>query len=111
MASWLTAGDTELLTLWPDAPVEDAATAALYLAAAREACEAFAPDLPEDTTDIPAGWRLAQAMQARNIWNSGNAAPSGDFAGEGSGYAISSFPLDWQVQQLLRPRRAVGAIL
>ena len=111
MATWLTADDEQLPILWVDAPVEDPPTMALYLAVAREACEAFAPDLPEGVTEIPDGWRLAQAMQARNIWNVGMTSPSGDFTGEGSSYAISSFPLDWQVQQLLRPRRAMGAIL
>ena len=109
MAKWLTAADAELETLWVDAPVEDPALVELYLAAAREACEAFAPPLAPDATSIPAGWRIAQAMQARNIWNAGNTAPSGDF--DSGSYGVTAFPLDWQVQQLLRPRRAFGAIL
>lgn len=107
MASWLTAADTELPTLWPDVPMDDDATN-LYLDAAKDACLAYAPALPAGVTEIPAGWRLAQAMQARNIYNAAKAAPGGDM--DGSSYGISTFPLDWQVQQLLRPRRAMGAI-
>ncbi|WP_341935517.1 hypothetical protein MRBLWO14_001169 [Microbacterium sp. LWO14-1.2] len=57
---------------------------------------------------IPDSWVLAQALQARNLYNSAKASPGGDM--DGSGYGITAFPLDWQVQQLLRPRRAVGVI-
>lgn len=108
MATWLTANDEELPTLWPDVPMNDDTTS-LYLAAAKEACLAYAPTLPENVTQIPDGWRLAQALQARNIYNSARASAGGDM--DGSGYGISAFPLDWQVQQLLRPRRAMGAIV
>lgn len=106
MADWLTADDEELPTLWPDVPMNDD-TATLYLSAAKEACLAYAPALPEGAA-MPDGWRLAQALQARNTYNSSKAAPGGDF--DGGGYGISAFPLDWQVKQLLRPRRALGAI-
>jgi hypothetical protein len=111
MAEWLTVDDDDLTTRWVDAPIEDPALVTLYLDAARDACETFAPDLAADAGGIPAGWRLAQAMQARNIWNAGNVAPGGDFTGEGGSYTVTAFPLDWQVQQLLRPRRVLGAIL
>ncbi|NYF29237.1 hypothetical protein [Microbacterium sp. JAI119] len=106
MAEWLTADDEDLPTLWPDVPMNDDA-ATLYLNAAKEACLAYAPALAEGAS-IPDGWRLAQALQARNTYNSSKAAPGGDF--DGGGYGISAFPLDWQVKQLLRPRRALGAI-
>jgi len=108
MTDWLTVDDEELPTLWPDVPMNDN-VAKLYLAAAKDACIAYAPALPEDADGIPDGWRLAQAMQARNTYNSSKASPGGDF--DGSGYGISAFPLDWQVKQLLRPRRAMGVIL
>ena len=108
MATWLTPDDEELSELWPDVPMNDAVTT-LYLNAAKEACIDYAPTLPEGATEIPDGWRLAQALQARNTYNSSHAAPGGDM--DGSGYGISAFPLDWQVMQLLRPRRAMGAIL
>lgn len=108
---------------WRDAPADDAVLVT-YLSAARVACLAFAP-LPVIESaggygadpyggygggeEIPDNYLLGQIMQARNIWNAGKASPStGDF--DGGGYGISTMPLDWQVKQLLRPQRALGAI-
>jgi hypothetical protein len=107
--AWLTAADrTTVETLWPDADgILDDPVLNLYLDAAREACEAFAPALAEGQ-EMPASWQLAQVMQARNVWNAGNASAGGDF--DGSSYGLSTHPLDWQVKQLLRPRRVLGAI-
>jgi len=66
-------------------------------------------DPAEPVPTIPDGWRLAQALQAQNAFNANNAAPgNGDF--DGGGYGITTHPLDWQVKQLLRPKRATGAI-
>jgi hypothetical protein len=103
---WTTLGIAR--SLWRDAPADDAVLTA-YLSAAQAACEAFAPAF--DTPGfVPEGYGLAVVMQARNIWNAGKAAPAtGDF--DGSGYGIASFPLDWTVQQLLRPRRGLGAVV
>ena len=107
---------------WRDAPADDAVLVT-YLSAARVACLTFAP-LPVDAStgygedpyggygggdEIPDNYLLAQVMQARNTWNSGKAAP-GDGAFDGGGFGISSMPLDWQIKQLLRPQRALGAI-
>lgn len=64
-------------------------------------------DAPADT--IPDEWMLAQAMQARNLYNAAGVGTDGAF--EGSGYGITAHPLDWQVKQLLRPRRGMGAIV
>jgi hypothetical protein len=132
MAYWHT--PTTARTFWRDAPGDDNVLAA-YLSAARAAVLAYAPAIPDepqpDIIDgggpeddggeiidggtpesnedpIPDAWALAQVMQARNIWNAGRAAPSGDF--DGSSYGVSAFPIDWQVRQLLRPRRVKGAI-
>lgn len=107
MNTWLTHDDDDLALLWVDAPTSDPEVCMLYLDAAREACIAYAP-ARTDYEDIPASWRLAQAIQARNLWNSSAASPTGDL--DGGGYGLSTFPLDWQVQQLLRPRRGFGAI-
>jgi hypothetical protein len=57
---------------------------------------------------VPAHYRLAQIMHARNMWNAGKASTSGSF--DGSEYGLSTFPLDWAVKQLLRPQRGMGAI-
>lgn len=58
---------------------------------------------PSANPVIPDGWRMAQLLQARNIWNSGKATPTGDF--DGGQYSLTTFPLDWQVRQLIRPKR------
>lgn len=105
-AAWLSENDAELLGhLWPDAP-HDADVLALYLDAAREACAAYAPTPP--AAGIPSSWRIAQAYQARNIYNAGMAGAGGDL--DGSGYGLTAYPLDWSVRQMLRPRTS-GIVL
>ena len=61
------------------------------------------------TDSIPDAWRLAQLMQARNIFNAGKASPAGDF--DGSSFGITTMPLDWQIKQLLRPQPGIGAVV
>lgn len=121
MTTWLTAADDAILAeLWADAP-ENPDVCNLYLNAAKSACLAYAPAQPAAVLavvdgylqsiapPIPDEWRIAQAMQARNTYNAGLAAPGGEF--DGGGYGLSAFPLDWQVKQLLRPQLGVGAIV
>lgn len=62
---------------------------------------AWVPSIPFG--NIPEGYRKAQLLQARNVWNSSKASPQGDF--DSGSYGLSSFPLDWQVRQLIRPKR------
>ena len=103
MATWHTAGSARLE--WPDAPEdEDGGDAILdsLLEVSKEAVLAYAPAVDEPLVDIPAGYREAQLMQARNVWNSGKASPTGDF--DGGQYSLTTFPLDWQVRQLIRPK-------
>lgn len=59
--------------------------------------------------DVPAGYREAQLMQTRNIWNSQKASPSAGEFDNGS-YGLSAFPLDWQVKQLIRPKVGLPVI-
>jgi hypothetical protein len=108
---WLTSEDTDVLSvLWPDSSgIMNDDVLNIYLAAAKAACIAYAPALPAGQTEIPGEWVLAQAMQARNIYNAGHASPSGGFGDPE--YGLTSFPLDWQVKQLLRPQMGVGAIV
>lgn len=88
----------------------DAAT--LYLVSNPQAGQTFemywTAATPSVEDDIPDGWRIAQLLQARNIWNSGKATPTGDF--DGGQYSLTTFPLDWQVRQLIRPKRGVPVI-
>lgn len=110
MADWLTPDDSELDNLleaaWTDAP--EGVALRVFLAAAKTQCIAYAPTLAEGAP-VPDDWRLAQVMQARNIYNAG-AAPTGEGMADGSGYGISAYPLDWFVKQLLRPQAGKLAI-
>jgi len=73
------------------------------LSASRTQCIEYGPDLPVEggVIVVPTHYRLAQLMQARALWQSmrANADPSaeGDFA-------VPTFPMDWTVRGLLRPR-------
>lgn len=101
----------EARAVWRDAPANDE-TLTLYLESAHSACLAFAPALPEpeegEEPVIPEAYKLAEIQQARNLFNATKASAGGDF--DGSSYGIVARPLDWHVQQLLRPKRAVRAI-
>lgn len=105
---------------WPDAPFdEDGGDTTLteLLSIAQAAVLAFAPVpteeyvivddviVPADPTVIPDSYRMAQLMQARNVWNSSRASAGGDF--DAGSFGITSFPLDWQIRQLIRPKQAV----
>lgn len=119
MAEWLTSASPMLATLWPDGDLVDPDTMDLYLAAAKAECLAFAPEPPalivQDGFVVPAAnavpdeWVIAQVLHARNKYNAGAVGPTG--ATDGSGYGLTAFPLDWQVKQLLRPQRGMGAIV
>jgi hypothetical protein len=108
MASWHTVDTAR--DEWVDAPfdADDGDTILVsLLSAAKDAVLAYAPTLV-DPLVVPDGYRIGQLMQARNIWNSTKASPSGDF--EGGQYGLTTFPLDWQVRQLLRPKRGIPSL-
>ena len=107
--AWLTTDDVELIEAFGFTDAGDLAQEVLssFLDIAKEACIAYAPPLAPYAR-IPESWRMAQAMQARNLFQSGVAAPAEP--GEGGTYGITARPLDWQVKQLLRPRRGIGVI-
>lgn len=61
---------------------------------------------------IPVAWRVAQLMQARNVWNSSQASPNGGDGFDSIGYGLTTtHPLDWQIKQLLRPRSVFGGVV
>lgn len=112
MADWLTDASPALATLWPNVDLVEPEALDLYLDAAKSECLAFALDddeTPPAAGAVPSEWVIAQALHARNKYNASAAGPDGQ--NDGSGYGLTSFPLDWQVKQLLRPQRAVGAIV
>ena len=94
--------DPRLAVLWPGAPDEDLLPFPLYVA--RLQCEAFAPALEADA-QVPENYVAAQIMQARALVRAGIVG-SGDQIG-GYGDTVTVFPMDWQVKNLLRPKRGV----
>lgn len=103
---WATLGQAR--ALWRDAPADDGVLQ-IYLDAAEVAVAAYAPDPDDWPASLPEPpIALAQVMQARSIYNAVGASPSGDF--DGSSYGLTAIPLDWQVKQLVRPQRGLGAI-
>jgi hypothetical protein len=111
---------------WPDAAVSDAQLFNL-LAVARGQVEAYAPALPHPVatppeigpngwiyftetpqTGVPDNYRLAQLMQARNIFSA--TQPNSDTGYVGDFAPAPARPLDWHVQQLLRPKKGRPSI-
>lgn len=114
MADWYNAEDAR--DEWADAPMDTAQLTQL-LDVAQAAVLAFAPDRfsgdPEADPPVApvaptVGMRQAQLLQARNVWNSAAAGSGGDL--DGGGYGLTTFPLDWQVRQLIRPKQGKPVI-
>jgi hypothetical protein len=107
MATWHTVETAR--DEWPDAPTDygDGGDDSLgsLLAVAKEAVIAYAPAVEEALTDIPDGYRLAQLMQARNVWNSTVVSANRGEFDSGQYGLTASYPLDWQVRQLIRPKQ------
>ena len=101
MATWHTPETAR--DQWVDAPLDDGQLQQL-LDVAKQAVLAYAPVITDPNP--PTSYVVAQLMQARNVWNSGKATPSGDF--DGGGYGLTTHPLDWQIKQILRPRSVFG---
>lgn len=97
---------------WPDAEMVDDDTLGDILSASQEAVLSYAPSILDEDGELPAeipeSYRHAQLLQSRNIWNSSYASPSGDL--DNGSFSLSTFPLDWQVRQLLRPKRGIPSI-
>lgn len=100
--SWITeSADPRLGVLWPGADdYGDDLEFPLRVSAIQ--CADFAPELPVGA-DIPDNWAAAQVLQARALVRAG-VVGSGDQLG-GYGEAVTVYPMDWQVKNLLRPRR------
>ena len=93
---------------WKDAPGMDDALLWEILDSAHTACVEFAPAI-DPLKPIPLNYRRAQLLQAQAIWQAGT-ANTGDEVGF-DGQTVRVYPLDWNVKQLLRPRRAVPVIV
>ena len=101
MAPWATAADARTAELWPDAGDVSEGFLELLLEAAQETCEAYAPALAADAP-VPARYRIAVVMHARDVWNASRRNPEGTMGPED--YAVQVRPLSLDVRQLLRPR-------
>lgn len=106
MAAWYTVEEARID--WRDAAQLDDVQLQLQLDASRDAVWAFGRSLtlPEDAPvpdEIPAGWRSAHLLQARNTWNGFKTDPAG-FVGSGE-FEVRVYPMDWLVKQLIRPLR------
>lgn len=100
---------------WGDAEHIPDPTLFSILTVAREQCLTFAPLAvvtppvePPPPVVVPENYRLAQRVQARNIWNAARVAPDGSTGQDD--YVIRPFPLDWHVKQILRPKRGVPVV-
>lgn len=90
---------------WTEAPSEDEHLYRL-LEVAKTQCREFAPTI---TGRPPLHYVQAQLLQARALWASGKVS-QGDQFGDAAGLSVTVFPMDWTVKNLLRPKRAVGAM-
>lgn len=105
MASWNNPEtDTVFISeIWADAEHLETETLTVYLNAANDVCDAFAPSLISGTA-IPDSWKLAEILQAKHIWTrsrSGNRDSIGP-----DGYEISTYPLVLEARGLIRPKRS-----
>lgn len=75
---------------------------------ARDAVIEFAPVLDLGQA-VPVNYKKAQAMQARNVWNAGKVDAGNGETGDDT-FQIRPFPLDWQIEQLLRPKSVVPVV-
>lgn len=85
---------------WEDAQVIPDIRLHALLEVARQQVTAFAPALAAGARP-PLNYREAQKLQARNIVNAGRA--TGDGEGE---FTLAPHPLDWHIEQMLRPKTA-----
>ena len=58
---------------------------------------------------VPLTYRMAQITQAKNVYNGSLVdAGTGDIGNDT--FTIRPFPLDWQVKQMVRPRRGTPVV-
>lgn len=115
LIGWVDTEDPSIPEEWRDMP-EDPDVRERYLRAAYEQCLDFLPHkrdvlgdlVPDVPVVIPERLRLAQMLQARALFNSVTSGP--DDSVDSGGVAVTVFPMDWSVKNLLRPKR-VGRVL
>jgi hypothetical protein len=88
---------------WASASDDDTDLYELLLVA-RTQCLTYAPALAAGAP-VPASYRKAQLMQARNLWNASKKDEGGGIGPDG--FSITVFPMDWSVKNLLRPKTGI----
>lgn len=115
----ITAAGDDIPTTWHDRdsareqtksglPVNDELLDTILEIAAQQVIE-YGPLTLEATDPVPANYRHAQLMQAKNIWSAVIVDSGSGDQGDGT-FRIAPFPLDWMVRQIIRPKRAVPAV-
>lgn len=104
-ANWLTT--SEARTDWSDAPSDDRLLQ-MYLDAAREKIEAYAPAalVAADVEEILPRLLLAQRALVRDLWNALHANASADTDIGYDSFAVTRFPMSLHVKDLIRPPSA-----
>lgn len=102
--SWVNlVADLDILDVqWADRPDDEVAQ--FLLDAAHEQCVDFAPTAP---AVIPANWKLAEMLQARALHRAGYVGSGNQ---SGSDFPVTIYPMDWTVQNLLRPKLGVPVV-
>lgn len=109
--SWNTL--TEAKAMWADAPNLGDTVLQLLLDSAHNDCFRYLDPLdgldplrpgadPAPTADLTASLKLAEVYQARARYQAIKSAGNNQVGQDGM--TVTVFPLDWQVQQLVRPK-------
>lgn len=88
-------------SIWGDAASIADDTLTLILATAEAQCRAFAPVLAAGV-EVPANYVLATVTQGKSIYRALSGGGTQEIGPDG--LIISVPPLDWHVQNMLRPR-------
>jgi hypothetical protein len=88
-------------SIWPDAEDIDPAVYTLIMNAAHELCASYAP-FQSVSVPISDSWKLAEILQARDIWNQMSAGNRQEI--DASGFVLQVTRLNYLAQDLIRPK-------
>ena len=108
-STWIEDGaDSRLAALWPGA-VDYGDDLVFPFAVAKVQCERYAPVLvPDEVTgliDVPDHYVAGQVLQCRALVRAGLVGDGGGAGGIED--AVTLFPMDWTVKNLIRPRKGM----
>lgn len=91
---------------WADAPQDDLTLYEL-LTTAKTQCVEYAPAMLLGAV-VSTAYRQAQSLQARAIYMASISNQADNVGVEG--FTVRSYPLDWNIRALLRPKKAIGGM-